>query len=105
MAHSNPVRRYEFPPLAGCHHPALAFREPFFPVAKAPVRTRLGPLAFDRQYGLPPVGDNEVHLAPIGIAKELEVEIKPLGILPVVDPLQQMRGDQVFEPRTAPGNQ
>ena len=64
MAHSNPVRRHEFPPLAGCHHPALAFREPFFPVAKAPDRTRLGPLAFDRQYRLPPVGDNEVHLAP-----------------------------------------
>src|SRR5207237_1555142 len=65
----------------------------------------VAPLAFDEEDRRPLLHDDEVHLAPVRVAEVAELDIAPAGVLLEVDPLEQMRGDEVLEPRTGLGNQ
>jgi len=41
--------------------------------------------------------DDEIHLAPIGVTKITQFQIAPVRVLLVVNPLEQVRGDEVLE--------
>lgn len=105
MTHTDPIHRHIILPLSGGQLPSLAIRKSFLPIAQAPDWPRFGPLAFDGQDGTLLFGDDEIHLPAIRVAEEPEVHIPPPRILFEVDPLQQVTGNQILEPRSVVGDE
>jgi hypothetical protein len=71
-------------------------------VSKAPIDVVIAPLAFHEPNWTAAIHDDEVDLAPVGVAEVAELDLTAAGILLEVDPLEQMRGDEVLEPRGVP---
>ena len=78
--------------------PRRALREALLPVAQASVRPGFRPLALNRMDGPLALGDDEINFPSVSISKEPQVEIASLRILLEMHPLQQVTGNQIFEP-------
>jgi len=83
---------------AGCRHlPSLSLREPGFEVAKTPVNIGVGPRAFNKQFWLSPLDRDEVDLTAVRVAEVAQLQVAATRVLFEVHPLEEMRGDQVFD--------
>ena len=98
VAHSDPVGRDEIVITTGCQLPGGASWKSFLPVPQAAGRPGIRALALDVRCWPGSVCDDEVYFPPVSVSEGSEFEVEPLRVLLVVDPLQQVTGDQVLEP-------
>ena len=66
-------------------------------IADTLVYRRVRPFGFHQEARLPRLHDDKVDLAQVHVAKVAELHIKPLRVLQVMDPFQEVQRDQILE--------